>query len=172
MSAAGVRPVTGWTLAIAVLALTGACGYQPGSFRSRLPSRDFAAARATVGCLDVAVAGRWDAARTDQVVEIDFGNRCDRPVVVDFTSLRAAARDAGGREYRLIVYDPGHEIRPLGLEARSVGREVLELRPADDAPLDMRAACVDVGLLAGGPAPPRWLCIERPRGAVARRGEP
>jgi hypothetical protein len=164
------------SLSIAIAWCASACAYQPGSFHGRRPRLDFAGERATVGCLDIAVAGRWKAADVrGQVVEIDFGNRCDRPVVVDFTSLRAVGRDDGGREQALAVYDPAGEIRPLDLEARTVGREVLELRPAALAapasPGRLRSACLDLGRLRGGPAE-RWICIARPPGAAAASGQP
>ncbi len=155
------------------LAVCAACGYQPGSFAGQPAAGALAGARATVGCLDVAVAGRWSrAGAIGQAVVIDFGNRCDRAVVVNFTTLRAFGRDAGGREQPLAVYDPRREIRPLSLEARSAGREVLELRraaPAGATAARVRSACVDVGRLAGdaGATAPRWLCVARPRDARA-----
>ncbi|HYU16850.1 MAG TPA: hypothetical protein VEL05_12280 [Candidatus Acidoferrum sp.] len=150
-----------------------ACAYQPGSFRTGRPAREFAVQRATVGCLDVAVAGRWDPAHAGgQVVEIDFGNRCDRAVVVDFTALRAKGRDDEGGEGPLALFDPRKEIRPLSLEARTAGREVLEWRPANARRL--RAACLDVSGLAGRPSTPRWLCVARPErpSPLAGKGGP
>jgi len=158
---------------VALAVCAAACGYKPGSFAVEPADGAFAGARTTVGCLDVAVAGRWSrAGAVGQAVVIDFGNRCDRPVVVDFTSLRAVGRDAGGREHRLAVYDPRREIRPLSLEARSAGREVLELRrraTAGATAARVRSACVDIGRLTPDVTPnaapaPRWLCVSRPRG--------
>jgi hypothetical protein len=171
MDALAPHRVAGSTLVMVALAVC-ACGYQAGSFAGDATSA-FAGARATVGCLDVSVAGRWSRASstgqtaTGQAVVVDFGNRCDRPVVVDFTTLRAFGRDAGGREHPLAIYDPRGEIRPLSLEARSAGREVLELRrqaAAGATAARVRSACVDVGRLTrhAGPAP-RWLCVSRPR---------
>ncbi len=180
MDALAPHRVAGSTLVMGALAVC-ACGYQPGTFAGEA-SGAFAGARATVGCLDVSVAGRWSPARstgqtaTGQTVVVDFGNRCDRPVVVDFTSLRAFGRDAGGREHRLAIYDPRGEIRPLSLEARSAGREVLELRrqaTAGATAARVRSACVDVGRLTRDMTPdaapaPRWLCVSRPRRGPAR----
>ncbi len=177
MDALAPHRVAGSTLVMGALAAY-ACGYQPGSFAGEA-SGAFAGARATVGCLDVSVAGRWSQARssgqtasgqtaTGQTVVVDFGNRCDRSVIVDFTALRAFGRDAGGREHPLAIYDPRREIRPLSLEARSAGREVLELRrqaTTGATTARVRSACVDVGRLTRDAAPaPRWLCIARPRG--------
>jgi hypothetical protein len=176
MDALAPYRVAGSTLVMVALAVC-ACGYQPGSFAGDATSA-FAGARATVGCLDVSVAGRWSRASstgqtatgqmaTGQTVVVDFGNRCDRPVVVDFTTLRAFGRDAGGREHPLAIYDPRREIRPLSLEARSAGREVLELRrqaTAGATTARVLSACVDVGRLTRDAAPaPRWLCVSRPR---------
>jgi hypothetical protein len=165
MDALAPYRVAGSTLVMVALAVC-ACGYQPGSFAGN--SASGASARATVGCLDVSVAGRWSrVGATGQTVVIDFGNRCDRAVVVDFTTLRASGRDAGGQEHRLAVYDPRREIRPLSLEARTAGREVLELRrpvSAGATAAHVRSACVDVGRLTPDAAPaPRWLCVARPR---------
>ena len=160
-------------------AAIGACGYQPGSFRGAAGRASFAGQRATVGCLDVAVAGRWSPSPTvAQAVQVDFGNRCDRPVVVDFTALRAVGRDDGGREHALAIHDPRREIHPLSLEARTAGREVIELRAgAAGQPARMQSACVDVARLASGSrgerAAPRWLCVSRPPERVVRaEGEP
>jgi hypothetical protein len=153
----------------------GGCGYRSGSFRGAAGRDAFAGERATIGCLDVAVAGRWSPSPAiAQAVQVDFGNRCDRPVVVDFTAVRAVGRDDGGRELALAIHDPRREIRPLSLEARTVGREVIELRPAagpGPAPARMRSACVDVGRLADGAMhAPRWLCVSRPAGRLAATG--
>jgi len=161
--------------ALAVCA-QAACGYQAGSF-GEPASGAFAGARATVGCLDVSVAGRWSSpGAAGQAIVIDFGNRCDRPAMVDFTALRAFGRDAAGREHRLAIYDPRREIRPLSIEARSAGREVLELRrqaPAGTTAARVRSACVDVGRLSGDEAAAaRWLCVARPRDPHPRDARP
>jgi hypothetical protein len=177
-----VLALAGPALAVCAGAAVG-CGYRPGSFRAA--GAGFAGERATVGCLDVAVAGRWGggAAPVRQAVEIDFANRCDEPVVVDFRGLRAVGRDDLGREVPLVVGDPRGEIRPLDLEARTAGREVLELTPAQARPAGSGAgppasaarvtsACVDVAGLTGGAAAPRWLCVARPADPVAAGGAP
>jgi hypothetical protein len=154
------------TSRLAVVALgVCACGYQPGSFRAP-GEREFGRARATVGCLDVAIAGRWGQAAIAPAIEFDFGNRCDRAVTVDFAALRAVGRDDRGRAQALIIHDPRREIRPLGLEARTAGREVLELRPGT-AVGGIRSACVDVARIVAAAAP-RWLCVTRLRESLAR----
>jgi hypothetical protein len=147
----------------------GACAYQPSSFRGQSAGSEFTGERATVGCLDVAVAGRRDAA-VGHAVEIQFANRCDRAVVVDFTALRAVGRDDGGHEHPLSIHDPRREIRPLDLEARTIGREVFEIRSRAKGPASpsrLRSTCLDVGRISAPPGPPRWLCA-RPSASAAR----
>jgi hypothetical protein len=168
MDALGHRVVTS---RLAAVALGGcalcACAYQPGSFRAP-GQREFGSARATVGCLDVAIAGRWGRSGSiGQVIEFDFGNRCDRPVTVDFTALHAFGVDERGQGHALAIHDPRGEVRPLGLEARTVGREVLELRRRA-AVTRLRSACVDVARIVAGAAP-LWICVRRPGESLARK---
>jgi hypothetical protein len=139
---------------LVVLGLSlAACAYQPSSFRARSQGA-FAGERATVGCLDIAVAAHRDAA-IRQAVEVQFANRCDRAVLVDFTALRAEGRGDGGHRYAMSIHDPRREIRALELEARTTGREVLQVTSDRAAPARM---CLDVGRIAGSPdGPPRWL---------------
>lgn len=132
-----------------------ACGTQSSSLRARSGGE-----RATVGCLDVAVAAHRDAA-IRHAVEVQFANRCDRAVLVDFTALRAEGRGDGGHRFAMLIHDPRGEIRPLELEARTTGREVLEVTSDRAAPSPARM-CLDVGRIAGSPdGPPRWLCAAR-----------
>lgn len=146
------------------------CAYHPGSFRAPLRPHEFAGERATVGCLDVAVAARSGMVGSieppGQVVEVTFANRCDHPAVVDFPAMRTVGRDDTDRERPLMIYDPQGVLRPLTLEARTWGQEVIELRTAVDRTDHVHAACLDVGALARTEA--RWVCLAgSPEAAVA-----
>ena len=157
---------------IGAVAVAGGCGYRPGSFRGDLAGGGFNGERATVGCLDVAVAGRWSRGPAiAQAVQLDFGNRCDRPVVVDFSALRAFGRDDGGRGHPLRIRDPRGEIRPLSLEARTVGREVLELAPTPDrAAPEGATAAAPAGATAA--APPDGAGAAASAGAIVAAPDP
>ena len=56
--AAAAAALGACAIGAAIGAGTGGCGYRPGSFRGELAGGGFDGERATVGCLDVAVAGR------------------------------------------------------------------------------------------------------------------
>src|SRR4051812_29341118 len=108
-----------------VCALVG-CAYQPGSF-ARAP-HDFVGQRVTVGCLDIAVERRADLVAgpvLGPVLGYQFGNRCDRPAVVDLGAVAVIGRDPQGADAALRAYDPRHEIRPAALDGRSAGAEVV-----------------------------------------------
>ena len=135
------------------------CTYQPGSFQHPLGLHEARGEQVTVGCLDVAIAaGGPELGTSGQVVEVFFANRCDRATVVDFAALRATGRDIDGRERALALFDPASQVRPLLLEARRAGREVIELRVASAPELGIRSACVDVAALARAPGE-RWVCV-------------
>jgi hypothetical protein len=135
------------------------CTYKPGSFRHPLGVHAVRGEQVTVGCLDVAIAAAApELETTGQVVEVFFANRCDRATVVDFTALRAIGRDDDGRERALAVFDPAGQVRPLALEARVAGREVIELRIAAEPSAGIRQTCVDVAALARAPGE-RWVCM-------------
>lgn len=134
-------------------ALVG-CAYQPGSF-THAP-RDFVGQRVTVGCLDIAIERRADAA-VGPVLGYQFGNRCDHAVPIDLGAVAVIARDAQGAGVALRPYDPRSEIRPAGLDGRSVGAEALAY--ASDRPV--LEICADAAGLAQV-APPRWLCFAAP----------
>jgi hypothetical protein len=142
-----------------LVCLGAGCTYQPGSFQHPLAAREVRGEQVTVGCLDVAIAaGAAELGTSGQVVEVFFANRCDRATVVDFAALRATGRDVDGRERALAIFDPAGQIRPLLLEARVAGREVVELRVASAPDLGVRGACVDVAALARV-AGERWVCV-------------
>ena len=146
---------------ILVLAGVAGCAYHPGSFRAPLRGQ-FAGEQATAGCLDVAVAARPGTAG---VMEVTFANRCDHPAVVDFPAMRAIGRDAQDSERSLVIYDPQGTLRPLTLEARTWGKEVIELRTAADQTEPIHGACLDVGALARDQE--RWVCLAGGPAAVA-----
>src|SRR5688572_27100413 len=73
---------------VALLVVVG-CSYSPGSFS--YPGRYFAGQRLTVGCLDVSIDRRADAFES-AVLDFQFGNRCDDPVVVDLLSVPVIGR--------------------------------------------------------------------------------
>lgn len=158
--------------AIGVLAagVVGACAYQPGTFRQPMLG-DMHGERATAGCLDVAVAAqvRPSIEGTEgQVVEVSFANRCNRAVVVDFPALRATGRDRSGAERALSIYDPNGALRPLTLEARRGGREVIELVTATPLDGSVTGACLDIASLARAPET-QWVCVagQGPAASVA-----
>lgn len=163
-----VRPSTGRRSIIVLLAGVAGCGYHPGSFRAPLRG-EFAGEQATAGCLDVAIAARTGMVGTvqppGQVVEVTFANRCDRPAVVDFPAMRTIGRDAQDNERSLMIYDPQGTLRPLTLEARTWGKEVIELRTAVDRTDPIHGACLDVGGLARDHE--RWVCLAASPAAVA-----
>ncbi len=140
-----------------VLALGGVaagCGYQQGTFRDR--GGPFAGEHVTVGCLDVAVARHQDAAVVGSAIAYAFGNRCDRPARVDLGAIVVVGRTASGREVAMYPYDPQGELRPARLEARRIGREVIEYRAVEPEPVVL--ACADIAPLAGEPGP-RVVCV-------------
>ena len=144
-------------VALLLAATASACAYEPSSFHYPLLG-ELAGARATTGCLDVAVARVTSVEAEGPVVSIAFGNRCDRAVVVDVTRLRFTGRDEAGRDWPLRLVDPRSEIRPYPMEARVAGRELLELRGGP--PVAPREVCVDIGgLAANGASRAEWLCV-------------
>jgi hypothetical protein len=146
---------------VGVVAVLAGCAYKPGSFRAPLHP-GIEGERATAGCLDVVVSPETRAEAEGEVVQVFFANRCDRPTVVDFPALRATGRDAAGNERSLAIYDPQHELRPLVLEARITGREIIELHPTTyssppERGLALDSVCLDAGSLARSDA--RWVCL-------------
>lgn len=154
---------------IAVAAAAGCGGYHAGSFAG--VTGEFTGERRTVGCLDLAVAPVDDAAAEGPVAAITFANRCEAAVVVDLPSIRATGRGLDGREVAMGVFDPDREIRAGLLEARTVGRELIEFQPldGDPAPYDV---CLDVSRIdAGAPsADPVVVCLRGGAPSVVAHG--
>lgn len=125
---------------------------------------DFVGQRITVGCVDVAVERRADAA-IGPVLGYQFGNRCDHPALIDLGAVAVIGRDPQGADVALRPYDPHREIRPAELDGRGVGVEALAY--ASDRPLP--EVCADAAALAHA-VPPRWLCFAAPARAAAAAG--
>lgn len=137
----------GLLLAAAALSGAFACqGYRAGSFTAR-PYGSFEGQRRTVGCLDVAVTPTRDQEAYGPVAGLTIANRCDVGVTVDIGAIRASGRYPDGTATRLHAYDPGFEIRPGMLEARSVAREQIEYLPNDSAEVLFAEWCLDLARL-------------------------
>jgi hypothetical protein len=156
---------------VALLAslLVGCTVYHPGSFTY---GAAFAGQRATVGCLDVAVARRADH-ESSAVLQYQFGNRCNRDVEVALGRVAVIARFADGSEEALVPYDPRLEIRLARLSGRLTGQEAI----AYPTPRKALQVCADLSTITpsavahaarrpGAPSdpiaptrPPRWLCF-------------
>jgi hypothetical protein len=143
---------------LAAATIAGCGGYRAGSFAGLGGS--FAGERRTVGCLDLAVAPVDDAAAAGPVAAITFANRCDAGVVIDLTAIAATGRDLGGREVAMGRFDPDREIGAGLLEARTIGRELIEYQPLDGgpAPYDL---CLDLSAVdVAEPSPtPVVVCL-------------
>src|SRR5687767_9430180 len=99
-----------------------ACAYKPGSFQR--PAQEFVGQRTTVGCLDIAVDRRTDMGSA-AVLGYTFGNRCDRPTVIDLAWVNVVGRTATGAEVTLVPYDPNGELAVLRLDGRQAGSEAI-----------------------------------------------
>lgn len=130
------------------------CAYKPGSYKA--PARDFVGQRTTVGCLDVSVDRRTDLG-SSAVLGYTFGNRCDRPAVIDLAWVNVVGRTAAGAEVALVPYDPKGELQVLNIDARAAGSEAISY-PAPEA---LGQVCVDVASLAHE-TPAQWLCFGNP----------
>ena len=151
-----VAVVVGIALAVA------ACAYKPGSYQS--PSREFVGQRTSVGCLDLAIDRRTDIG-SSAVLGYTFGNRCDRPAVIDLAWVNVIGRTAAGAEITLVPYDPKGELQVLRLDGRQVGAEAISY----PAPESLGQLCVDVASLAQT-RPAQWLCFGNPE-AIAMVAE-
>jgi hypothetical protein len=143
----------------AIALLVSGCPYRAGSFQStRGP---FAGTPVTIGCVDLGVAASPDASAQGPAVAYAFGNRCDRGTVLDLASVRARGRDVAGNDVALAAYDPADEIRPLPLDGRLFGREVIEYQRIDGAETAIAQVCVDVGRIdARAAAHEQWICLD------------
>ncbi|MDQ3339398.1 MAG: hypothetical protein M4D80_29895 [Myxococcota bacterium] len=127
--------------ALILVALVG-CSYSPDSFS--YPGRYFPGQRVTVGCLDISVDRRADLKENVAVIDYQFGNRCDDPVVVDLSRVPVFGRTAAGEELTLTPYDPRFEMRELKLDARQAGGEAIAY-PTNEPIVQI---CVDAAALA------------------------
>lgn len=169
VDAARPRPRVVLALGPPLLALAACSPYRPGSFqRGATPTT----AVVNLGCLDVAADSAPDPVAAWPVLDLRFGNRCDRPVPVDLRRLSVVGQTAGGQQVALVPYDPGQVLRALPLEARTWGTERLHYRDRRDlAPVaaDVIAVCVDLAGLdeVVGSRAPLVRCWSRPAMAVA-----
>jgi hypothetical protein len=143
--------ITTMRVGLSALLFAGCITYKPGAFAS--DGKVFVGERATVGCLDLAVARRPDM-QAKAVLEFAFGNRCDKPAPVDLAYAKVIGRTADGSERRLIPYDPDSQLMALRLDGRTSGREALAY--SSESPLVQ--VCVDVASIAQT-TPERWVCF-------------
>jgi hypothetical protein len=134
------------------LVLIAGCAYKPDSFHSH--SHPFTGQHVSAGCLDLAIERRPDLIGGGAVLAYEFGNRCDRPAVVDLARVNVVGRTFDGRELNLAAWDPRHEIRPLTLDGRAIGNEALAYRNKDA----FAEVCVDAASIARA-TPERWVCF-------------
>lgn len=136
---------------MSLCALVG-CAYRSDSFHDI--GHEFVGVHATLGCLDLSVHRRPDLQNGNSVVAYEFGNRCDRPTIVDLSSASVIGHARDGREHALVAFDPHREIRPLRIDGRAVGGEAIAyLRDSDLADV-----CVDAASIAHA-TPELWMCF-------------
>ena len=144
-------------------AFASGCAYQPGSLLRPRSDRTMQARQ--LGCLDVAISIGADPVvpARDPVLQIDFGNRCDRSVDVDLRALHVSAQYADGIPIALAVFDPRGEIERLPLDARWRGAESLEYVGPDAQATPPARVCVAIDAIAPSEhvAPPPPLCFAR-----------
>lgn len=128
------------------------CAYQPDSF-SYFGDR-FAGQRTTVGCLDISVERRREGVDGHTVLAYEFGNRCDRPAVVDLAKAGVVGRTTYGRDVKLVAFDPRAEIRATRLDGRAVGSEAI----AYTGSVAVSRICVDAASITHM-SPAVWLCL-------------
>jgi hypothetical protein len=92
----------------------------------------------SVGCLDVAVR-----ALRDPVIAFTIGNRCRRPVGVDFRNLRVRAWGEDGAFYEPDASDPRRELREAVIDAHAIADVAIDF----PVPTATPTFCVDVGQL-------------------------
>lgn len=139
-----------------LLFVTGCMTYTPGSFVQG-PGL-FAGERATIGCLDLSVQRRDDYDKS-AVLAYKFGNRCDRPQLVDLANAIVIGRDAAGGEHRLRPFDPRGEIKPMPVDARLMGHEAIAY-VADEVGVEFVQVCVDAASIVAA-TPERWICLAK-----------
>jgi hypothetical protein len=135
---------------IGSLVLTS-CAYKPDSFE--VASVPFSGFYLSVDCLDLAIDHRKHTNDND-VIAYEFGNRCDKPVVVDFAAARVYGQTYEGEGIALYAYDPLQEIRVMRIDAHATGREALEYPSGRN----FERVCVDAAAIAHA-TPSRWVCF-------------
>jgi hypothetical protein len=124
------------------LAASACCqGYRARSFESI--SLSFEGERRTIGCIDVAVAGREVPAAEGPVAQLTFGNGCDAAVLLDLASIQAIGVLADGRRVPLALRDPDAQVVPARIEARNAAREAFEYVPPEPG-ATLAALCLDL----------------------------
>lgn len=139
------------SIAFALLVSAGGCTYTPGTFAHGMTV--FPKERATVGCLDLAVERREDKDGWP-VLAYRFGNRCDRPAMVDLRGAVVMGRMLDGKEIQLLPFDPKVEIKPMQIDARLAGGEVI----AYSTMYELQQVCVDAATIAQVSGE-RWMCF-------------
>ncbi len=139
-----------------LMVASGCMTYTPNSFVHG-PGL-FAGERATIGCLDLAVQRRDDFDKS-AVLAYKFGNRCDSPQRIDLANAIVIGRDAAGGEHRLRPFDPRGEIKPMPIDARLMGHEVIAY-VADQIGVELVQVCVDAASIVGAQSE-RWMCLAR-----------
>jgi hypothetical protein len=144
----------------AVLFALASC--YPGGYQT--VTSPFIGARASVGCLDVAVALTEDDVAPPPIVAYQFGNHCFHQTIVDLSAVQVTVRTGDGGEIALAARDPRNEIVPMQLDAWSAGVE--RIAYAMPAGVAARELCIDLGDLdANAPAPPLLRCVALAGGA-------
>jgi hypothetical protein len=127
------------------------CAYKPNSFQAAdVPFRGF---YLSVDCLDLGIDRRKRANDRD-VIAYEFGNRCDKPVVVDLAAARVVGETHDGEEVALYAFDPLREIRSMRIDARASGRETIEYPSSSK----LQRVCVDAAAIVHT-EPARWICF-------------
>lgn len=144
---------------LALVAIVGGCAsYDPGSFS--YPSRRFPGERVSVGCLDISVDRRADF-DGKVVLDYQFGNRCNEPVLIDLLRVPVTGRTVDGDEITLTPFDPNFEMIAMKIDARKAGGEAI----AYPTTQPLVQVCANAGAL-GEPKETRWLCFAG-RGEIA-----
>ena len=135
-----------------LLLVAAGCSYRADSFS--YPGRPFPGQRVTVGCLDIAVDRRPDFKENTAVIDYQFGNRCDEPVVIDLLRVPVHGRTASGEERVLTPYDPNLEMMAMKLDARQAGGEAIAYPTTEP----MAQICVDAAAISET-TDARWMCF-------------
>ena len=153
----------------ALLLLAVGCSYTPDAFH--YPGRRFPGQRATVGCLDISVDRRADLdvvkdGTNAAVLEYNFGNRCNEPVVIDLLRVPVIARTVDGDELKLTPFDPNMEMIATKMDARAAGGEAIAYPHSEP----VAQVCADVAAI-GGYRESRWLCFSSAQSAFEDKAE-